>query len=149
MPRKTPDSRAESSIEVLLREERVFRPAAAFRRSAIVRDKSLYSKAARDPEAFWAACARDILWLKPWKKVLAWNPPRNDPQDAWHRADPVLNMVRAALSEGVIDQAGITKLDAEVRETVTKAQATARAAPFPEATTAFTDGLAGGDLWPR
>jgi len=76
VPRKTPDSRAESSIDVLLREERVFRPGAAFRRSAIVRDKSLYSKAARDPEAFWAACARDIVWLKPWKKVLAWNPPR-------------------------------------------------------------------------
>jgi acetyl-CoA synthetase len=74
--RKTPKSRAESSIDVLLREERVFRPGAEFRRRANVRDASLYRKAARDPEGFWAACARDIVWLKPWKKVLAWNPPR-------------------------------------------------------------------------
>ena len=76
MPRKTPKSTDESSIDVLLREERQFRPGAVFRRRANVRDASLYRKAARDPEAFWAACSRDIVWLKPWKKVLAWNPPR-------------------------------------------------------------------------
>jgi acetyl-CoA synthetase len=76
VPRKTPNSTADSSIDVLLREERMFRPAPSFRRRANVRDTSLYRKAARDPEAFWAACARDIVWLKPWKRVLAWNPPR-------------------------------------------------------------------------
>jgi len=74
VPRKTPKS--EASIDVLLREERVFPPGAAFRRRANARDASLYEKAARNPERFWAACARDLVWLKPWKKVLAWNPPR-------------------------------------------------------------------------
>jgi acetyl-CoA synthetase len=75
VPRRTPGSRVEASIDVLLKEERVFRPSAAFRRSANARDAALYRKAERDPEAFWAACARDIVWFKRWKKVLAWSPP--------------------------------------------------------------------------
>jgi acetyl-CoA synthetase len=76
VPRKTPRSGSESDIDVLLHEDRVFRPSAQFRRRASVRDASLYRSAARNPEAFWAACSRDIVWLKPWKKVLSWNPPR-------------------------------------------------------------------------
>src|SRR2546427_6925093 len=76
MPRKTRKSGSSSSIDVLLHEERVFRPDAAFRRQANVKDESLYVKAARDPKAFWASCARDLVWLRPWKKVLMWNPPR-------------------------------------------------------------------------
>ena len=54
----------------------MFRPGAAFRRQAIVRDESIYGRAARDPDRFWASCARDLVWLKPWKKVLLWSPPR-------------------------------------------------------------------------
>src|SRR5256712_3805895 len=76
MPRKTRKSGSSSSIDVLLHEERVFRPDAAFRRQANVKDESLYVKAARDPEGFWASCAGDLGWLGPWKKVLMWNPPR-------------------------------------------------------------------------
>ena len=75
MPRKTSKSTSQSSIDVLLREERIFRPNAAFRRQASVKDASIYGKAARDPEAFWASCARDLVWLRPWKKVLVWRPP--------------------------------------------------------------------------
>ncbi len=76
MPRKTPKSTADPGIDVLLREERLFRPGAAFRRQANAGDPAIYRKAARNPEAFWASCARDLVWVKPWKKVLAWNPPR-------------------------------------------------------------------------
>jgi len=67
---------SEPGIDVLLREERIFRPGAVFRRRANVKDATLYRKAAREPEAFWAACARDLVWIKPWKRTLAWNPPR-------------------------------------------------------------------------
>jgi len=59
-----------------LREDRVFRPGGAFRRQANVRDPSVYARAARNPEAFWASRARELTWLKPWKKVLVWDPPR-------------------------------------------------------------------------
>jgi pyruvate dehydrogenase E1 component alpha subunit len=80
---------------------------------------------------------------------IAWNPPSEDPHAAWHRADPVLNMVRAALVEEVIDQEGVLKIDADVRATIARAQEAARAAPFPAPEVAFVDALSGGDLWPR
>ena len=75
MPRRTLKPRSESGIDVLLREDRLFRPATAFRRQANAKDPSIYRKAARDPEAFWASCARDLVWHRPWKTVLTWNPP--------------------------------------------------------------------------
>jgi acetyl-CoA synthetase len=76
VPRKPSKSTADPGIDVLLREERLFRPDSAFRRQANAGDPSIYRKAARDPEAFWASCARELVWVRPWKKVLAWNPPR-------------------------------------------------------------------------
>jgi len=54
----------------------VFRPGADFRRRANVRDASIYAKAARDPGRFWDRCARDLVWTRPWKKVLDWRPPK-------------------------------------------------------------------------
>ncbi len=64
-----------SSIEVLLREGRSFPPPKAFRESAYVQDESVYEKAARNPESFWAEWAHALDWIKPWNKVLEWNPP--------------------------------------------------------------------------
>ena len=32
-------------------------------------------EAAKDPEAFWAGFAKELEWIKPWSKVLEWNPP--------------------------------------------------------------------------
>ena len=75
MPRKPPPPGTRPGIDVLLHENRVFRPDGAFRRRAHVRDASVYARARRNPEAFWASRAREIAWFKPWKKVLAWNPP--------------------------------------------------------------------------
>jgi acetyl-CoA synthetase len=64
-----------AEIEALLREERSFRPSAAFRAQANVRDERVYEEAARDPERFWEAFARELEWSQPWTKVLDWNPP--------------------------------------------------------------------------
>ncbi len=75
MPRKPPPTGTRPGIDVLLHENRVFRPDRAFRRRAHVRDLAVYARARRNPEAFWASCAREIVWFKPWKKVLSWNPP--------------------------------------------------------------------------
>lgn len=80
---------------------------------------------------------------------IVWNPPREDPHEVWHRADPVLNLTRVVIVEEVADQHAIERLDAEVCEIVERAKERARAAPFPEGRAAFTDALAGGDLWPR
>ncbi|MBI5837716.1 MAG: acetate--CoA ligase [Candidatus Eisenbacteria bacterium] len=62
-------------IEVLLKEGRSFPPPAGFVDQANVRDESMYAEAEKDPEAFWAKCAAELDWIRPWERVLAWEPP--------------------------------------------------------------------------
>ena len=62
-------------IEALLKEDRSFPPPEAFAASAVVNDPEVYTRAARDPEAFWAGFASELEWMQPWSKVLDWNPP--------------------------------------------------------------------------
>ena len=59
-----------SEIDALLQENRKFAPSAEFKRDALVSDPSIYSNAARDPEAFWESEARKLEWSQPWKTVL-------------------------------------------------------------------------------
>ncbi len=62
-------------IEALLKEDRSFSPTDEFRKASHVSDPSIYAKAAKDPEAFWAGFAKELEWIRPWSKVLEWNPP--------------------------------------------------------------------------
>jgi len=64
-----------AGIDVLLREDRVFTPPASFKRNAVIADPDIYTRAARKPEAFWEGFARELVWSRPWKKVLDWKPP--------------------------------------------------------------------------
>jgi acetyl-CoA synthetase len=59
----------------LLREDRTFPPPKAFRAQANAADDSIYAEAERDPEAFWAKFARELEWMRPWDRVLDWQPP--------------------------------------------------------------------------
>ncbi|MEP7066853.1 MAG: AMP-binding protein, partial [Gemmatimonadota bacterium] len=65
-----------TDIDVLLQEHRKFPPDDAFRNAANIRSPEIYENAARDYEAFWAACARELEWSKPFTGVLDWKPPR-------------------------------------------------------------------------
>ncbi|PZA06978.1 MULTISPECIES: acetate--CoA ligase [unclassified Meiothermus] len=66
-------------IEAVLKEERVFEPAEAFRRAALISKpeeyQALYEESLRDPEGFWGRFAQEFHWFEPWKKVLEWNVP--------------------------------------------------------------------------
>lgn len=64
------------SIDVLLEEGRSFKPSAEFSRRSTMHDPAIYRRAERDPEAYWASWARQLAWIRPWKKVLSWQPPR-------------------------------------------------------------------------
>jgi acetyl-CoA synthetase len=64
-----------AEIADLLQEDRKFPPPNAFRASAQVRDESVYARAERDPEAFWASFASELEWFTPWTRVLEWKPP--------------------------------------------------------------------------
>ncbi len=65
-----------SSIDVLLQEDRKFPPPDAFRRAALVNDATPYDQATHDYEAYWADQARTLHWIRPWDRVLEWDPPR-------------------------------------------------------------------------
>ena len=66
-------------IESILRELRKFEPPAKFSSNANVKSLSeyeaLYQRAAEDPEGFWAECAREVTWFKPFGQVLEWKFP--------------------------------------------------------------------------
>src|SRR5229473_6126549 len=68
-----------TNIESILREGRKFPPSAEFARRAAVKSlgeyEALYRRAEQDPEGFWAECARELAWFKPFNKTLDWQFP--------------------------------------------------------------------------
>src|SRR5687767_12279489 len=64
-----------SEIDALLQEHRRFPPSDEWRRTAIANDPTVYERAERDPEAFWASLASELEWIEPWHTVLEWKPP--------------------------------------------------------------------------
>jgi acetyl-CoA synthetase len=68
-----------TDITSVLRESRKFEPPAGFRQHAAVKSQveyeALYRRAADDPEGFWAECARELTWFKPFGTVLEWKFP--------------------------------------------------------------------------
>ncbi len=80
---------SSSSIESILTENRSFPPPAEFARGARVKSlidyESLYARAERDPEGFWAENAAELAWATPWKSVLegAFPTDANSPGVTW------------------------------------------------------------------
>jgi len=66
-------------IDSTLTESRKFPPAAEFSSRAWVKNpaehQALCRRAGDDPEGFWAECARNLDWFKPFDKTLEWNFP--------------------------------------------------------------------------
>jgi acetyl-CoA synthetase len=65
----------QPEIDALLKEARVFEPTESWRTSATANDPGIYERAAQDPEAFWAGFAAELEWMRPWTRVLDWQPP--------------------------------------------------------------------------
>jgi acetyl-CoA synthetase len=67
------------NIESHLIEERVFTPHKEFsskaRISSLAQYKKLYKESIEKPHIFWAREAKELLWHKPWSKVLEWKAP--------------------------------------------------------------------------
>jgi acetyl-CoA synthetase len=71
---------ADQTITSVSREHRKFRPSAEFKAQANLGSdaayKRLYAESVNSPEKFWDKQAKEhILWRKPYKKVLDWQPP--------------------------------------------------------------------------
>ena len=54
---------------------RTYEPPEEFAAQANVSDPSIYEKAERDFEGFWAEQARQLHWFEEWDQVLEWDPP--------------------------------------------------------------------------
>jgi acetyl-CoA synthetase len=72
MPKAT---RGTEPIEALLKEGRKFPPPKAFSRAARVKSAAIYREARKNPVRFWERQARELRWLKPWRKALEWKLP--------------------------------------------------------------------------
>lgn len=68
-------AQAAGAITGLLVETRRFPPPPQFAAQANLRDTSVYERARRDPEGFWASIARELQWDESWHTVMEWNPP--------------------------------------------------------------------------
>ncbi len=72
-------SRPAEAILSVLKERRVFKPAASFSKAAHVSSlaqyKRLHAQSLKDPDRFWGKVALDLRWTKKWKKVLTWKEP--------------------------------------------------------------------------
>ena len=67
--------RRDEPIEALLKEGRKFAPSKAFVKAARVKTRGLYAEARRNPLRFWERQARELRWIKPWRKTLEWKLP--------------------------------------------------------------------------
>jgi acetyl-CoA synthetase len=71
--------KAAGRVASVMQEDRVFPPPAEFSRRARIGSladyKKLYDEAAADLEGFWHSRAQALPWMKPYSKVLHWQPP--------------------------------------------------------------------------
>jgi acetyl-CoA synthetase len=79
-PVSSGSSPASVNITSMLHEERVFAPPREFARQAHIKSlaeyRRLYRESIQHPEKFWARQAKnELVWFKPWKKVLQWKAP--------------------------------------------------------------------------
>jgi acetyl-CoA synthetase len=69
-----------TGITSFSQENRVFKPSKEFSKHAHIKSfaeyRKLYNESVRSPDKFWAKQAKnELVWFKPWKKVLQWNEP--------------------------------------------------------------------------
>jgi acetyl-CoA synthetase len=71
------EEEVERTIEALLQERRTFEAPPEFARDANANDASVYERAQKDPDAWWAEQAERLDWFEKWNQVLEWDPPHH------------------------------------------------------------------------
>ncbi len=70
-----PRTHRRQKSQTCFRRTARFRPRRSFSRRPTSATRSVYARAERDPEAFWAGFAEELEWFSKWTKVLDWKPP--------------------------------------------------------------------------
>jgi len=65
----------DEPIQALLKEGRKFPPPKDFTRAARVTSPAIYKEAKANPLRFWEKQAKELRWMKPWKKTQEWKLP--------------------------------------------------------------------------
>jgi acetyl-CoA synthetase len=66
----------DAGIEQLLRAEQELLPPQSLVENARLKDYAgEYRRSVEDPEAFWAAAAKELEWFQPWNKIFDWTYP--------------------------------------------------------------------------
>ncbi|MCB2231401.1 acetate--CoA ligase [bacterium] len=68
-------SGTKATIDTLLKENRRYKPPSSFVKTATANKSAVYTTAAKNPTAFWAKMAGELVWKKKWSKVLEWKAP--------------------------------------------------------------------------
>ena len=66
-------SMSDETIAALFAENRKFDPPDTVAANAVLRDPTIYVRAAEDPLAFWAEWADQLTWRTHWDEVLDWS----------------------------------------------------------------------------
>jgi acetyl-CoA synthetase len=70
-----PTPSSTDPIRALLKEGRKFAPSKAFTKAARVKTPTLYREAKANSLRFWEKQARELRWIRPWRKTLEWKLP--------------------------------------------------------------------------
>src|SRR3989442_1385993 len=69
------ETKSATALETFAREDRTFPPPKDFAAKANAKDRSIYDRADKAFEGFWAEQARTLQWRKPFARVLEWKVP--------------------------------------------------------------------------
>ncbi len=59
----------------MIKKGNLYHPSKDFKKKALVKSKSVYVEASKNPIKFWEGLAKEIRWKKKWKKAFEHNPP--------------------------------------------------------------------------
>lgn len=59
----------------LIKKGKLYYPSKDFKKRALVKNKSIYRRANKNPIKFWEELASELLWFRKWKKIFEHNPP--------------------------------------------------------------------------
>lgn len=59
----------------MIKKDNLYYPSEAFRKTALIKDSTIYQEATKDPVKFWETLAKGLFWFKNWEKGFLHQPP--------------------------------------------------------------------------
>lgn len=59
----------------MIKKGGLYYPSKEFKKKALLNNKEIYKRAAKNPKKFWEGLAKELFWFKKWEKVFVHKPP--------------------------------------------------------------------------